>query len=35
MKQICKTEEEKEADEICFVSPFQGVSLHKYSILLF
>lgn len=34
MKQICKTGEEEEADEICFVSHFQDVSLYKYSILL-
>lgn len=34
MKQICKTGEEEEADEIWFMSHFQDVSLQKYSILL-
>lgn len=34
MKQISKTGEEEEADEIWFVSHFQDVSLQKYSILL-
>lgn len=34
MTQICKTGDEEEADEICLVSHFQDISLHKYSILL-
>lgn len=33
MKQICKTEEEEETNEICFVRHIQYANLYKYSIL--